>query len=119
MRACASLKEKGYLMKSTLAVLVVVLVACSAFALPNTDKDNGPLNIWIDDMGVACMRNDGAEAFSFDGYTILSASGVLPADVLGINDNSWLDMMNFPAMIGLTLPQATAWTSPGTTATAT
>ena len=115
MRAYASLKEKGSLMKSTLAVLVVVLVASSAFALPNTTKDNGPLNIYIDDMGVATMCNDGPGAFAFDGYTILSTAGLLPADVIGINDNVWLDMVNFPPIIGLTAQQAMSFQEMSTT----
>jgi hypothetical protein len=92
-----------------LGTTLVLLLAAAALAAPNTTTA-GPLSLYVDDMGVATICNDGAAPFTFDGYTLLSASGYLPADVLGINDNAWLDMVGFPATIGLTLPQAVAWT---------
>jgi hypothetical protein len=105
-------------MKSTSVALALVLcVAGSAVAGPNTTKPIGPLNLYWDASGTAWIQNDGPAAFLFDGYTIASAGGILPADVLGINDNAWLDMENFPAMIGLTLPEALAWTEMSQTAT--
>ena len=90
-------------MKSTFVVLaLVVLVAGTAIAIPNTSKPNGPINLYIDDVtGVGTMCNDGLAAFVFDGYTILSTSGLLP-DAIGIKDNTIADFMvgDFPPTIG-------------------
>ena len=107
-------------MKSTLVVLLVVLVASSAFADigdpgPKTGKPLGSLNIYIDAMGVATMCNDGDAPFSFDGYTILSDSGVLPADVKGIWDNG-LFTPGFPPIVGLTQAECLKWAEMSTTA---
>ena len=81
-----------------------------AAAAPNTTKPNGPLNLYLDDAtGVATLCNDGDDPFSFDGYTILSTSGLLP-NAIGIFDNALADMVNFPILIGCTVADALGWT---------
>ena len=99
-----------------LTVLVVLLIAGTAMAGINTDKPMGPLKLYVDAAGGGMMTNTGAVPFQFDGYTILSDNGVLGA-VVGIFDNTILDMALFPPSIGLTMAQALAWTEMSITAT--
>lgn len=99
-------------MKTLLTALVIVAIAGSASA-----ATKGPLDVQLFADGTAAIVNNGAMAFQFDGYTLLSAGGLLPADVKGINDNTWLDLVGFPAMLGLTVQEATAFQEMSATAT--
>jgi hypothetical protein len=87
--------------KTTIAL--AVLAAATGYVAAEA-----PLCLYIYQDGTGAIQNDGVEPIMFDGYTILSADGTLGADVLGINDNSWLDF-GFPAMLGLTMQEATSF----------
>jgi len=104
-------------MKTLVTALVMVAVAGSAFAGINTTKPMGPLDIMIYGDGTAAMINNSAAAFLFDGWTLESVAGVLPADVQGINDNAWTLGAPFATMLGLTMQTATAFQEMSTTAT--
>ena len=115
-------------MKKLTVVMLVLLVAGTAFA-GKTGKPMGPLNLYVDAAGVGLLQNDGEVAFSFDGYTILSDSGLIDVTTtvstmfgpvalpLGIKDNSYVDMTNFPVKVGLTFVQCGDWVEMNPTAT--
>ncbi|MFW6154457.1 MAG: PEP-CTERM sorting domain-containing protein [Planctomycetota bacterium] len=69
-------------MRTLFAALVIVAVAGSAVAFDggNTDKPQGPLSLYIAPDGTGTIANDGDTAFTFDGYSIASASGAIVSD---------------------------------------
>ena len=77
-------------MKKLTLTLLVLFVAGTAMAGVNTDKDLGPLNLYIDAAGVGTMVNDGVAAFEFDGYSVASASGALA-------NGNWVSMADHAA----------------------
>ena len=114
-------------MKKLTVVMLVLLVAGTAFA-GKTGKPMGPLNLYVDAAGVGLLQNDGEAAFSFDGYTILSDSGLIDVTTLvstmfgnvtlplGIKDNSYVDMANFPPTVGLDFTNCGNWVEMNPTA---
>ncbi len=115
VRTCATIcKEKGHLMKKFTVLLLVMMMAGTAIAGIKTTKQLGPLVLNVLPDGTGEMTNSGAVAFQFDGYTILSDSGLLGA-VFGINDNAWALGQPFATMIGLTMQLATAFQEMSTT----
>ncbi len=67
-------------MKAGIVALLVVLLASAAVAGINTDKPLGPLDLYIEADGMGILVNSTDEAFSFDGYTIASADGLIDPD---------------------------------------
>ena len=112
----------------TFAALIIVAIASSAVAGIHTTNPMGPLNLYVYADGTGIIQNDGDTAFTFDGYTVDSASGLIdvtstvtsplgPVTVpLGVKDNAYLDMTNFPASIGLDFMGCGDWVEMNPTA---
>jgi len=111
----------------TFAALIIVAIASSAVAGPHTTNPAGPLNLYIYEAGygqpegTGIIQNDGDTAFTFDGYTVDSASDLIDVTTtvtsmfgplnlpLGIKDNAYLDSAAFPLTVGLSFLQCGDW----------
>ena len=103
-------------MKTLFAAVMIVAVAGSAVAGINTDKPMGPLDLVVNPDGTGYILNAGGSPFTFDGYTIESATIAL-GNLTGIFDNALADTVGFPPTIGLDAAGALAWTEMSTTPT--
>ncbi|MFW6154851.1 MAG: PEP-CTERM sorting domain-containing protein [Planctomycetota bacterium] len=104
-------------MKKLTLTLLVLFVAGTAMAAINTEKPLGPLNLYIDGDGAGIMVNDGAEAFTFDGYSIASDGGnILPDDWMSIPQNVEAGGLGGGDDIGQTMLDAFSWAEMARTA---
>jgi len=123
-------------MKKLTLTLLVLFVAGTAMA---DTKPLGPMNLYIDELGVGQIVNDGTVPFTFDGYSVASDSGALvnaswktigsqamtpgftertgqPPIDLGSGDlraASWSKMSNTPLLISEAHLEITATLQPG------
>ncbi|MFW6153894.1 MAG: PEP-CTERM sorting domain-containing protein [Planctomycetota bacterium] len=67
-------------MKTGTIALFVLLVASAAVGGINTDKPLGPLDLYIEADGMGIMVNNTDAPFSFDGYSVASAAGLIDPD---------------------------------------
>ena len=99
-------------MKTFTVTLLVLLAAGSAMAGTGEPKPMGPLMLYIYPDGTGEIVNDGPDPFMFDGYSIASPNGdIIPANWTSIFENALDDMESFPASIGITVPEALAWST--------
>ena len=88
----------GSISRIVTIAIVVALGAGTAIGGVNTNKDIGPLSLYIDAAGVGTIVNDGAGPFTFDGYSIASAGGNIVPD-------NWITMADHasdPAFVART-----------------
>ena len=91
-------------------LLVTLLTAGAAMGGINTDKELGPLNMYIAVDGTATIVNDGEAVHEFQGYSIDSAGGLIACNAwITIFEQALTDPVDFPPSIGQPLADALKW----------